>query len=178
MNPIEALQRDIERTLPSTWTRLRVPRNPKGMWWLDAKNGDHLVTVQWSPARGFGVSASALPEAYGEGPEETFESAEAASARVLSLLRNEEHTSPPREVVLREVRALLGFTQEQLAERLGVQQAAVSRMERRDDMTLSSLRRYVAALGASLEITVRTESGETIRIAAPGDAGAERARGR
>ena len=37
-------------------------------------------------------------------------------------------------------------------------------------MTLSSLRRYVSALGARLEITVRTDSGETIRIAPPGGA--------
>lgn len=94
MNPIEALQREIERTLPSISTQLRIPRNPKGMWWMDAKNGDYLVSVQWSPTRAFGVSASALPEAYGEGPDETFDSVEAATSRVLSLLRNKEHTNP------------------------------------------------------------------------------------
>jgi transcriptional regulator with XRE-family HTH domain len=63
---------------------------------------------------------------------------------------------------------VLGFTQEDLANRLGVQQAAVSRLERRSDITLSSLRRYVEALGAQLEINVRTPDGEQLRLLDPG----------
>jgi transcriptional regulator with XRE-family HTH domain/catechol 2,3-dioxygenase-like lactoylglutathione lyase family enzyme len=169
MNPIEILQRDIEQALPSTWTRLRRPRNPNGMWWLDAKQNDHVVTVQWSPRRRFGISASAIPDGYGEGPEETYEDQESATARVLKLLRTKAPTVPPHDVVLRELRALLGVTQEQLAERLGVQQAAVSRLERREDITLSSLRRYVAALGGELEINVRTAAGHTVRLSEPGE---------
>lgn len=164
MNPIESLQRDIERSLPSTWTRLRRPRNPEGMWWLDAKQNEYVVTVQWSPRRGFGISASAISDGYGEGPEETYGEQESATTRVLELLRTKVPTVPPHDVVLRELRALLGVTQEQLAERLGVQQAAVSRLERREDITLSSLRRYVDALGAELEINVRTAAGHTVRL--------------
>jgi len=164
MNPIEILQRDIAQALPSTWTRLRRPRNPEGMWWLDTKQNDHVVTVQWSPRREFGISASALPDGYGEGPEETYEDRESATARVLELLRTKAPTVPPYDVVLRELRSLLGVTQEQLAERLGVQQAAVSRLERREDITLGSLRRYVNALGAELEINVRTATGHTVRL--------------
>jgi transcriptional regulator with XRE-family HTH domain len=63
---------------------------------------------------------------------------------------------------------VLGFTQEELASRLGVQQAAVSRLERRSDITLSSLRRYVEALGGQLEINVRTADGEQLRLLDPG----------
>lgn len=169
MNAIESLQRQIERSLPAAWTRLRVPRRATGMWWMDAKLDDHVVTVQWSPARGFGVSASALSDGFGEGPEETFDQTRAAAARVLELLEEGEHTQPPRDVVLRELRASLELTQEQVAERLGVQQAAVSRLERREDMTLGSLRRYVAALGATLEITIHMESGDVVRLAPSGE---------
>jgi transcriptional regulator with XRE-family HTH domain len=37
-------------------------------------------------------------------------------------------------VVLQELRALVGLTQEELAEQMGVQQAAISRLERREDI--------------------------------------------
>lgn len=58
-----------------------------------------------------------------------------------------------------EARRAAGLTQAQLAERLGVSQAQVARVEKRgyDSLTLTSLRRYVEALGVgfSLEVTVR-----------------------
>ena len=52
-----------------------------------------------------------------------------------------------------------GFTQVELARRLGISQAQVARMEKRgyNAYTLNSLRRYVIALGEdfSLDIAVR-----------------------
>ena len=46
-------------------------------------------------------------------------------------------------------------TQDDLAARLGVGQDTVSRIERRSDMLLSTLRRYVEATGGSLELVAR-----------------------
>lgn len=57
---------------------------------------------------------------------------------------------------LREARAL---TQEQLAEMLGIRQATVSKMERRTDMYLSSLRKIIEAMGGELEIRAVFPSG-------------------
>lgn len=58
-----------------------------------------------------------------------------------------------------EARQAAGLTQADLAKRLGVSQAQVARVEKRgyDSLTLTSLRRYVAALGTgfSLEVHVR-----------------------
>lgn len=167
MNAIEQLERAITTQLPDTWTRLRRPRNPQGMWWLDANRNDHLVTIQWSTEQGFGVSASLFGDGYGEGPEEVYSDASDATTRVLTLLQHAQSTLPPREVAMRELRSQLGLTQVEVAARMGVQQAAVSRFERRGDFTLSSLRRYVNALGAELEINVKTSTGECVRLASP-----------
>lgn len=58
-----------------------------------------------------------------------------------------------------EARQRAGITQAELARRLGISQAQVARLEKRgyDAYTLSSLRRYVQALGEGfkLEVSVR-----------------------
>ncbi len=59
-----------------------------------------------------------------------------------------------------EARLEAGLTQEAMAERIGVSQAQVARLEKEgyDAYTLNSLRRYVEALGEgySLEIAIHT----------------------
>lgn len=62
-------------------------------------------------------------------------------------------------IQLVEARQAAGLTQKDLAQRLGVSQAQVSRMEKRgyDAYTLNSLRRYVAALGEDFTLEVRIE---------------------
>ena len=69
-----------------------------------------------------------------------------------------------------EARQAAGLTQRQLAERLGVSQAQVSRIEKRgyDAYTLNTLRRYVQALGNgfSLEVQVRQRAAEPLEPAA------------
>ncbi len=53
---------------------------------------------------------------------------------------------------LRAVRELAGLTQSEMAHRLKVGQAAISKIEHRGDVQISSLQRYVEALGAKLNI--------------------------
>jgi len=53
---------------------------------------------------------------------------------------------------LRALRTLAGLTQNDLAERLRVGQAAISKIEHRGDVQISSLQKYVEALGATLRI--------------------------
>jgi predicted transcriptional regulator len=57
------------------------------------------------------------------------------------------------EMDLRELREALGKTQGEMAQALSKAQPEVSRFERRGDCRLSTLERYVAALGGELEIT-------------------------
>ena len=59
------------------------------------------------------------------------------------------------EMTLRELREVLNIQQEELGELLGVKQAAVSRMERRIDIHLSSLRKAIEAMGGELILIAR-----------------------
>ncbi len=53
---------------------------------------------------------------------------------------------------LRELRALAGRTQEDVSARTGFKQTNISRLEKRADMKLSTLRDYVESLGGTLKI--------------------------
>jgi predicted transcriptional regulator/DNA-binding XRE family transcriptional regulator len=53
---------------------------------------------------------------------------------------------------LRSLRELAGLTQKEMAERLCIGQASVSKIERCGDIHIQSLQRYVEALGAKLRI--------------------------
>ena len=67
------------------------------------------------------------------------------------------------EMPLNELRAARKMTQEKLAENLHVKQAAVSKLERRADMYVSTLREFISAMGGELEITARFPDG-SVRI--------------
>ncbi len=56
------------------------------------------------------------------------------------------------EMPLDELRAARQMTQEHLAKLLGTKQAAISKMERRTDMYLSTLQSIVKAMGGQLRI--------------------------
>src|SRR5437762_10599416 len=58
------------------------------------------------------------------------------------------------EMALDELRVARDLTQEHLAQLLGVKQAAVSKMERRADMYISTLQSMVRAMGGQLKIQV------------------------
>lgn len=55
-------------------------------------------------------------------------------------------------VSLQELRKLMGVTQAEAAAATGMDQGQLSRFERQDDRLLSTLRRYVAALGCEIEV--------------------------
>lgn len=63
------------------------------------------------------------------------------------------------QLPLQELRQARALSQEELARILGVNQASVSKLERRTDMYISTLRRFVEAMGGELEITARFPEG-------------------
>jgi predicted transcriptional regulator len=64
---------------------------------------------------------------------------------------------------LRELREATGKTQEQLAKATRMSQSELSRTERREDHLLSTLRRYVQALGGEVEVVARV-GGKAVRL--------------
>ena len=67
-------------------------------------------------------------------------------------------------VSLELLRERLGVSQEELAELLDVQQPAISKLVRRTDMKISTLRELIAALGGELHITA-TFADHSVEIA-------------
>ena len=59
------------------------------------------------------------------------------------------------EITLRELRKARHLTRVSVARELGISQDAVSRMEQRSDLLLSTLRRTVEAMGGSLSLVAR-----------------------
>ena len=70
-------------------------------------------------------------------------------------------------LTLRQVRRLQRMTQAQVAAAMGTEQDRVSRLERRADMRLSTLRDYVTALGGSLRLVVDIPGHEPMTVELP-----------
>ena len=66
-------------------------------------------------------------------------------------------------LALQELRQARSLSQEELGRALHINQASVSKLERRTDMYISTLRRVVEAMGGELEITARFPEGR-VRI--------------
>ncbi len=68
------------------------------------------------------------------------------------------------EATLQELRKARKQSQARVARKLNVNQAAVSKIERRADMYVSTLRSYVEAMGGSLEIVAQFPGSAPVRI--------------
>lgn len=68
-----------------------------------------------------------------------------------------------QSMALEELRDARRMTQQELAQTLKVDQSAVSKLEHRTDMYVSTLRRCIAAMGGQLEIQAVFPEG-TVRI--------------
>ncbi len=152
MTDLELLRARLAKRFPSATASVDLAEMPTGSSWLDLSFPDgYNLTIEASPDRGFGLSAGGTP-GYGEGPDEVFMEMSSLEVRVVELLKVRGPTIPPVNVLLAQLREMLNVSQEVLAERLGMYQSTISKMERRSDMLVSTLRKVVAALGGRLEI--------------------------
>jgi DNA-binding XRE family transcriptional regulator len=153
MNQVERLRDDLLNRFPGLPAEIDKQADDRGSWFLDLRRegGGLPIVVEWRPDRGFGISTPGA-EDYGTGPDEVYPNVKAAFDRVVRLILSGGRTEPPRAVRLAELRQSRGMSQEEVAERAGVGQANIARIEGRDDLKISTLARIVEAMGGSLSI--------------------------
>jgi DNA-binding XRE family transcriptional regulator len=65
---------------------------------------------------------------------------------------------------LRDLRIAASQTQADMALALGVRQDTISRLEQRSDMLLSTMRRYVEAMGGQLDLVVKFPNRPSVKV--------------
>jgi DNA-binding XRE family transcriptional regulator len=166
---VENLGRLLRARFRDALIEIDAPTRPKGDWFIDATADGRSFVITFRPGLGFGLS-SVPSEGIGEGPDEFFQDGAAVVARMATLLDEMERTRPQRVRILQELRERQRISQIDLAGKMGVGQPAISKIERRGDVSLSTLRRYVEALGGELHVTA-TFADEAVEIAPPSDPG-------
>jgi DNA-binding XRE family transcriptional regulator len=68
------------------------------------------------------------------------------------------------EMTMRELRKARNMTQIEMAKALGVKQEQVSRIEKRTDLHLSTLKRSIEAMGGELILTAKFPDGAPVRL--------------
>ena len=89
----------------------------------------------------------------------------ARAMRVKAIREEMAHTDEIHGATLAAVRKAGSLTQAQIAERLGVTQGAVSQLENKPDMLLSTLRNYLIAVGAEHPRLLVNVDGADIAVA-------------
>jgi DNA-binding XRE family transcriptional regulator len=164
---VEKLSHLLRERFPGIGLETDAPSKASGDWLIDTKLGDQSFVIAFRPTLGFGLS-STPSEGIGEGPDEFLADDEAVLARLATLVSAGRRTEPQRVRLLQELRERQQVSQVALADKLGVRQPTISKIERREDVQVATLRRYVRALGGELHITARFPDG-TVEIGPPSD---------
>lgn len=161
-NDLERLQDRLRERFPEATFKLLQPRTETGSWWLDLTLKGYSLTIEWRPRRGFGLSTPSEGDDF-LGPDEVYEGLDCAFERAKALLLSQTPTKPPTRATLPELRESRRLSQSELANRLAINQGACSRMERRSDMLIGTLRNVVTAMGGELYLVARFPD-ETVYI--------------
>jgi DNA-binding XRE family transcriptional regulator len=155
---VERLRRLLQERFHGARIDVDAPSRSKGDWFIDTRIGNQSFVIQFRPSLGFGLS-STPSEGIDQGPDEFLDNEEAIVNRVNQLFRAKGITKPQRVRLLQELRERLQVSQVAVADKLGIRQPTISKIERREDVNLSTLRRYVRALGGKLHITAEFVDG-------------------
>lgn len=101
-------------------------------------------------------------------PRTTFDAISRATPEQAARSREKAKETIAR-MRLDDIRRARELSQEQLARELGINQAAVSKIEHRTDLYVSTLRRYIEAAGGELRIIAQFPGGEPVELEEFGD---------
>jgi len=145
---IEQLKHLLNDRLPNCTVALDAPDREPGNWWIDVGLGKRRLTLEYRPEKGFGIFNQAA--GYGEGPAEVYRTPDLAARRIAQLMSTARAKHP--RLTLKDLRELFEYSQIELADKVGVQQSAISRFEQRSEVKLGTLAAAVKALGGELEV--------------------------
>lgn len=145
---IENLKRLLGDSLPNCTVELDAPDHADGNWWIDLRAGKKRLTLEYRPQKGFGIFHG--DPGFGEGPAEVYQTPELAARRARQLMGAGK--GKHRRLTLKDLRELYDCSQVELAEKVGVKQSAISRLEQRSEVKLGTLAAAVKALGGELEV--------------------------
>lgn len=168
MSPVDQLSQHLKTQFPDAEIETRKTDDPNGFEFLNLLVGEFEVGVEWKKEHGFGISSfrddSSSSEGMFDSPSEWYATEQAAFHRVASLVFDQRSTKP-RQLKISEIRHERGMSQEALSEQLSVKQATYSKLERRKDVKVSSLRQVIEAMGGKLLIqAVFTDTGDVREI--------------
>jgi helix-turn-helix protein len=165
MNEATQLHALLSTRFPDLDIELDEPAKPEGSWYLIVARRPDLdpIYVEWREGQGFGISTPAAGE-FGTGPDEVYPLLDKAFRRVVRLVLSSGSTNPPDPISLADLRRKVGLTQEELAERVGVKQANVSRAECREDLRISTVYSMVKAMGGRMVVAAVFPDGMTIKL--------------
>ena len=154
-SPFDEIAENIKAEFPGIEISVRKAANPTGFDYLNVRCGGIEVAVVWNQDQGFGLSsfdekADPLDGLYSS-PDEWYTNAAAVFHRVVSLLIDHQQTKPP-VASISEIRQERHISQETVSSRLKVKQATYSKLERRGDVKVSSLKKVIEAMGGKLRI--------------------------
>lgn len=178
-NPLE-LMTALQTQLPGFEFILDAAETATGSSWINI-SGQPIV-IEHKPGLGFGLFLSD-DGSYGNRPDEIYRDAALLLKRLGQLLSEpfatanisstfgDDHFSVARpeaisgplahatrkQITLKDIREILGITQADVAKALGKQQSAISKIEKRDDVLISTLVSLIHGMNGVVEITAKFE---------------------
>lgn len=147
---IVELMNQLERALPEARVTVDRPRDTCGEWFVDVAAGEFRAPIAWREHLGFGLFTATA--GYGDRPNEVFKKTAVTVARLMQMHQEWEMSRSIHPVSLGQLRQLTGMQQADIAEALSLNQPAISRFEKRDDVKISTLTAYLEAMGGRLDI--------------------------
>lgn len=166
MSLVDQLSLKLKAKFPDAEIDVRKSDDPNGFQFLNLLLGDFEVAVEWKSESGFGISSFSedslpLDGMFGT-PSEWCKTEDSAFHLVASLVCDHRITRL-RPMKISDIRQERGMSQEEVSSELSIKQATYSKLERRDDVKVSSLRRVVEAMGGKLVIQAVFEDTRDVR---------------